>query len=430
MRFQHRLVTAVFVMAAALGCRKDKDSEPPTVRILSPGAGFSVGVPDTFTVVAEVSDDRIVKSLTILLAAADGVPITASVVIPVNAPSRQISVGFSISDERIVSGQYVLTAVAEDGSNTSRDFITITVQAAPLRVRATFLAPPATQTPPYSITKVDSAGAMSAFAVLGELGGVAIDRDHLYTTGTGTEPLRLWRISTGSFQLLLSNPSVNPNYFKCLKRDPRDDRLYACTADGQLRGYASDGGQTFYGTTPDGFIGEATAVVGDFLMCLAVNPVTQQRVLVKHGYVSGARLAEFSASVAPVAMFERGSQQMLLFGNTASGGHILEVNTALGGSFEMREFTGEPIRCVERLSPDQFVLGFADGIRRFDRSTNTVVTIVPGIATDGLTYEPVSGTVAAASGNQVVVINPISGTVATTLAAPHPVGKVLYQLNR
>ena len=58
MRYQQCLMAAALVSMLAPGCRKDKDSTPPSVRILAPGAGFQVSIPDTFTVGVAVSDDR------------------------------------------------------------------------------------------------------------------------------------------------------------------------------------------------------------------------------------------------------------------------------------------------------------------------------------------------------------------------------------
>lgn len=429
-RYQQSLLVAACAAALALGCRKDKDSEPPTVRITAPGTGFSVNIPDTIAVGVAVSDNERVKSLSVLLTDASGVPIAAPVVVPVDAPSRQLIIDLPLADERIASGPYILTAVADDGANTARDFLTITVQAAPLRLRALYLVPPPSQPPPYAITRIDSAGAASTFIAVNELAAAAIDLDHLYTCGTASEPLRRWGLGSGNASVLALNAATHPAFFSALRRDPADGRLYACTADGQVRGYNASGSQVFSAALPPGFIGEATAVVGGHLICAALHPPTQQRLLVKHGYATGARLAEFNLAAAPVEVFARGGQHALLFGNDANGGIIAEVNTELGGAFEMRTFPGEPIRCVARFDEGRYALGFSSGIRRFDYQSNTVTTIVPGIGPSGLTFDPVSGAVLAAHDAQLTAFHPVTGVITSTQAAPHPVGKVLLQLNR
>lgn len=418
-------------MAASItACRKDKDSEPPSVRITAPGAGFNVSIPDTLTVGVAVSDDRLVESLTILIADDDGVPITSPYTVPVQASSQNIQADLFITDERILSGQYQLTAIANDGTNSARDFLPITVQAAPLRVRATYFIPPVTQAPPFTITVLDSIGGSNVFASLAELDGAAIDLDYLYTAGTGTEPFRRWGLANASPAALVANTGIYPAFFRGLRRDPKDGRIYVCSVDGHVRGFDASGGQVFSGTAPSNHIGEATAVVGDFLICAVVNPVTAQRMLVKHGYGSGVRLAEFNSIPEPVALFERDAQHVLLFGNTPSGGVILDVNTSLGGAFEMRDFPGEPLKCVERFGPGGYVLGFQSGIRRFDYQSNSVLSILPGTNADGLTFNLVTGAVLAASGSEVIAFNPVTGAIAGTQMVGHPVSRVLLRLNR
>lgn len=429
-RYQQSLLVAACAAAITLGCRKDKDSEPPAVRITAPGAGFSVNIPDTITVGVAVSDNERVKSLSVLLTDASGVPIAAPVAVPVDAPSRQLTIGLPLTDERIASGTYILTAVADDGANTARDFLSITVQAAPLRLRALYLVPPPSQPPPCIITQIDSTGSASAFITLNELAAAAIDLDHLYTCGTASEPLRRWGLGSGNAMVLAPNAATHPNYFSALRLDPADGRLYACTADGLVRGFNASGSLVFSAALSPGFIGEATAAVGGNLICAAVHPATQQRLLVKHGYATGARLAEFSLAAAPVELFARGEQHVLLFGNNAEGGVILEVNTELGGSFAMRAFPGEALACVARFAEGRYVLGFASGIRRFDYQSNAVTTIVPGIGPSGLTFDPVSGAVLAAHGAQVTAFHPVTGVITSTQSAPHPVGRVLLRLNR
>lgn len=430
MRFQHRALVAACLALLGHACRKDKDSQPPTVRITAPGAGFSVGIPGSIAVGVAVSDDRRVERLSVLVADADGVPIAAPVALSVNATSRELIVDLPLSDERIPSGQYVLTAVATDGANTARDFLPITVQAAPLRVRSTYLVPPPGQAAPFTITRIDSAGGISPFVTLGELQAAACDLDHLYTAGTATEPLRRWRLSSGGAQVAVENPAQHPAFFSSLRRDPADGRIYACTADGLVRGFAGSGLQAFSGAEPTGFYCEATARMGGFLFCAAYNPVSQQRLLVKHGYASGERLAQFPLAAAPVALWERDAQHLLLFGNTPSGGVVLDISAEQGGAWEVRAFPGEPIRCVERFAPGRFVIGFDAGLRRFDYQAASATTIVAGLAASGLTFDPVSGAMLAAAGSSVIAFDPLTGAIATSQTAPHPVGAILLRFNR
>lgn len=429
MRYQHGLMAAAFAVMLAAGCRKDKDSGPPSVRITSPGAGFTLNIPDTITVGVDVSDDRTVTAVTVLLADADGVPVAPGASVAVNARSRQVSVDLPIISERLASGQYVLTAMATDGEHDARDFLTITVQAAPLRIRSMLLVPPGNGPPPFTISRIDSAGAVSAFASLSELGQAAIGLDHLFTTGTATLPLQRWRIGNGAAQAIMPNPALWPAYFTGLSTDAADGRIIAHAADGAVRVFLGDGAPVLTAQLPGGFVGQASVGVGDALICAARQPVTQERRLFRIG-PSGAVLAQFNSDADAVALFAIDGQRLLFFGNDAAGGVVREVNALLGGGFTMRAFPGEALRCVERVSPALHVLGFDSGIRRLDLPSTAVTTLLPGLAADGLTFNPVSGAVLAATGTSIVPFDPLLGTTGPPLAAPHAVAKVLLQRNR
>lgn len=430
---QHRLPVLILIVALLLGCRKDKDSAPPTVVFLQPGDGSSVSVPDTIAVSLAVSDDRLVESLSVLVADVNGVPISASVVVPVNERERTVHIDLPLLDERIESGTYVLTASASDGNQDGRAFRSLVVQAAPLRVRSTFLIPPASQSSPFIVTRIDSVGSSSSFASLNELAGTAIDRDHLYTAGTATHALLRWDLRTGNSSTLAANPGTGNQavtYFHGLASDPADGRVYVGTHDGRVLGFASSGTQTFTSTAPGGYRSEATVVVGENLISAAYNQVSQQRALVRHAYSSGVVLSQFATSLAPIGLFERNQDHLLLFGNTALGGAIHDVHAVQGGTFIMREFPGEAIQCVARIAPGVYALGFASGIRRFSYQNNSVVTLSAGLDAACLTFNPVSGALLVGSGSNLIEMDPNTGAAGNPWVAPNDIGSILLQLNR
>ncbi|MBK9176099.1 MAG: hypothetical protein IPM46_07120 [Flavobacteriales bacterium] len=430
---QHRLSFLILLVALILGCRKDKDSEPPKAIFLQPVEGFSVNIPDTIAVVVAVSDDRLVESLTVLVANMDGVPIAPAVVVSVGAREQTIHIDLPLTDERIESGGYVLTARANDGSQDGRAFRGLVVQAAPLRVRSTFLVPPPSQSPPFILTRIDSSGAPSTFVTLDELGGATLDREYLYTAGTAMSPLRRWNLNSGGPSILASNPGTGSTavpYFLGLVRDPVDGRIYVGTQDRQLLGFSISGVQVFSANTLIGFRSEATAVVGDNLISSAYNPVLQQRMLVQHAYSSGVLLSQWPSSVAPIGLSERDASHLLLFGNTAEGGAIQEINVLQGGVFTMREFPGEPIQCVTRLAPGTYALGFASGVRRFDYQSNAVVPLASGMNAACLTFNPVSGALLVGSGSSLIELDPLTGATGAPWIAPHDIGAIHLQLNR
>jgi len=430
MRYQQCMLVAASAAVLAWGCRKDKDSTPPMVRITSPGAGFSVGIPDTLTVGLVVSDDMGVQSVSVLVADVNGVPVSPSVSVTINARSSDFSIDLPLLSERIESGPYVLTAIASDGTNDARDFLSITVQAAPLRIRSMFLVPPATGPAPCTITRIDSVGNASVFVSLSELSGAAIGLDHIFTAGAATAPLERRRIATGAVNPIMPNPGLWPHYFTCLSRDTQAGRVFACGSDGVVRGFTLDGAPAFTATLPVGYAGDAVADIGDAVVCAAYDPVAQHSSLLRMGGSSGAVLAQFNSDARAVALFAVDAQRFLLFGNTAAGGVIQELSATLGGAFTMRVFPGDAMQCAARVNGGLFAVGLASGVHRFDYPTAAATPLLQGLSAQGLTYDPVSGAVIAASGSVATAFDPLLGTVVSMQSATHPIGQVLLQLNR
>ena len=430
MRHQQCLLLAAFACAIALGCRKDKDSEAPVVRITSPGEGYSVSIPDTLLVGLAVSDDRIVRSVSVMLTDADGVPVAPSATIAVEAASREFTMDLPVLSERIASGQYVLSVQATDGVNEGRAFLGITVQAAPLRVRSMFLVPPADGAPPFIITRIDSTGTATPFAALPELSQAVAGLDHLFTAGAASAPLERRRISSGAVSSIMPNPGLWPQFFTSVSVDAKNGRIHACGADGSVRGFTGDGAPAFTAALPVGSFGDAVAAVGDAVLCSAYDPVSQQKRLIRFGGSSGALLAQFDADARALAMYEVDAQRLMLFGNASTGGVIQEVSATQGGAFTMRSFPGEEMLSVARVSPSLFVIATSSGIKRFDYPSAAVTDLLPGTSARGLTYDPVSGSVIAAHGSAITAFDPLVGTMLSVQTAPHPVASVRLQLNR
>lgn len=430
MRYQQCLMAAAFLSLLAPGCRKDKDSSPPSVRILSPSAGSLVGIPDTITVGVAVSDDRQLESLSIMVADVDGVPIAPAVTIELSTTSAEVAVDLPLIDERINSAEYQITAVVSDGANDARAFQPILINAAPLRVRSTFLIPPADGPGIQTITRIDSSGTPSAFMSVTEISHAVTGLDHLFLAGTMTRPLEKVRISTGAAQQIMYNPGLWPSYFTCLVRDPTDHRIYAGGADGAIKGFTNDGAPILTATLPSGFRAEAMGVSGNTLVVAAVNPVSQQHRVFRLGYASGAILDQFNGPGSVSSMAALDGTRVLLFGNAPSGGFIYELNLVGGASVSLRDFPGDSVRAAAAFEDSRFNLAMDSGIRRFDYQTTAVTTLIPGLVVEGLTWDPVAGHMLAAGGSSVTAFDPVSGAIVGTEAAPHAVADVLLQLNR
>lgn len=413
-------------------CRKDLDTTAPKVTILLPGAGTTLSIPDTLTVRVRVEDDSGLKSVWMALTDVNGVPVAPAVLVPVDGSSAMIERDISVLDERITSGMYTLTVRADDETNTGSAFRPVNVQAAPLRLRAVYLTTPFGGTP-ATITRIDSLGGQSTFLTMADVnGGTAVGRTrHVVLAGGQSAPLLgvpTWS-GAGNWQVANQNALAQP-FFRHLRLDPTDGRVYFGTNDGFIRGFMGSGSQTFTAQTQAGFLSIATAVVGDRLMVAEQAISLPERRMVSYTYTSGIPLAWHPLDLDVRHLDKRSSSTALVFGDRAGEGVIQERDVMQGGVFEMRVFSEGGIRSVARLNGDAWAVALPDKIVRFHYPTNTVVTLAQGISATWLAYEEATGRIYAAQDATVHLIDPGTGQQVGTISAPHPIGAVLPLLNR
>ncbi len=429
---QHRPLLLLVLVFLCLGCRKDRDEQPPTVRILSPQQGFSVTIPDTFTVEVEVSDDRMVRSLVIGLTDVNGVPIGPMVSVNVDARSATVVRDVIITDERIESGTYTLMARASDGTNDRKAFVSAAVQAAPLRLRAVYITP-AFGSIGAVIQRIDSTGAMAPFTTVQDLNGASVDSysQHVLFSGSTNAPLAAIPTNTGSMGWQVGNLNAQSiPYFIGLKRDPTDGRHYFSTNDGFIRGYSGAGSQTFTGQALSGFRGWRTVVVGEWLVCAQRSISLPEDRLVGLALASGTAMGQFPLDLDVVDMYRRTDQHALIFGNRSGSGWIQDRNVVEGGGYEPREFTGSPISATLRLDANTWVIALPGQLLRYAYATNSVSVIASGFTAQCLAHESATGTLYAGVDDQLILLDPFTGTVIGSNSIGTDIGAILPLLNR
>jgi len=431
-RDQHPLVLLACVAVLAGACRKDKDGSPPVVDILLPGEAFTLSVPDSLAIRVRVQDDRRVESLWIALASVDGVPVAPPITVGVGAASAVIDRHLAITDERLPSGTYRIIARASDGTNERSAFRAITVLGAPLRLRSVFIAPPP-GTSPANILRIDSVGTLSTFTTVADLNGAVghAGSQHLVLAGGASEPLRAIPAApfANPWQVANQGTGTRP-YFTGLRLDPLDGRLYFGTEDGFIRGYMGSGAQTFTARTMPGHRSMATALVGDRLVSEQVPDGQPDRRLAVFAHPSGDRLADFPLDVSVVHVDRLTNERVLLFGNRGGQGVLRDWHVPSGTSSELRVVTEGPIAAVQRLDANIWVIALPGRLVRFSHAGNSVSELAGGVAATALGYESVTNTLYTGAGSQLLLMDPVSGSIRNQYSLPQEVGFVMPLLNR
>lgn len=428
---QQRAWILMLLVFCCAGCRKDRDENAPSVQILAPAAGSSFSIPDTIRVRVAASDDRMLESLVIEVVDVNGISIATPVVVNLYQSSATVEHEVVIDSERLLSGTYTIVARASDGANDGRDFLDIHLNEAPWRLRSIFLAPVFT-TSSATIQRVDSTGSVSNWIIVLDLNGIAVDSysQHLMIAGSQLGPFLALPTAAGSYPWQRPPTSNDvPEQFTGLTVDPTDGRTYFATRDGFIRGFTGEGAERFTAQTMAGYRCEAIVVMNDRVATWQEAVVGQDVKVVSYS-AAGTVLEVLQVEHDRVALFSRTASSALLFANDDGSGLIEDLNITAGGTPEVRTFAGEEIRAVVRLDANSFVIALPDRLVRFSYEANTIVELASSIVADALAYDPATGALLAAHGNDLYTIDPNSGITTNTLTAGIQIGHILPLRNR
>lgn len=421
-------LSAAFLLTA---CRKDKDDTPPTVVILEPVAGTTIAIPDTVTIRVQVSDEQVIRSLTVELTDAANATVANAGTLTLNGTGGTYTFSLPLTDERLSGGTYTIEARASDGRNDGRGFREVNILPAPLRLRAVFLAPPFS-TSGATITRIDSLGQPATFATVADFNGIAVDSytQQLFVAGSQYAPFQAFPTSSSASAWQVPPPANDlPEQFTAVTVDPKDRRVYFATRDGFIRGFTGQGAQQFTAQCLPGHRCEAIVV-------METEVATWQRAIVGGASrvvtytVAGTVYEQQPVEYDRVALFHRSGSSLIHFANTNGSGLIEDINISAGGSPDIRSFPGEMIRCVVRLDADTFVIALDDRIIRFDHTLQGITPIATGISANAMAYEPATGALYIAEGSTLLTIDQNSGSIVGSIATGSTIGHILTLLNR
>lgn len=414
------------------GCRKEGDTTGPRVEILAPINGFQMAIPGALTVRATVSDDREVRSVTISLLDADGVPATSPSLVQVGGNSATIERSLGLFDERLRSGAYTLVVRASDGTNEGRAFRTIHVQEAPLRLRALFAVGHSGQQ--VIITRIDSLFQASPWGSMAQdLSGAVIssDPERLIVCGSINGPMTAYDPLTSNALWQVPNVNItNVPFFNGLYRGP-DGRCYHGTNTGRVRAVSIPSGSiTMDAAALPDHRAYLHHVQGIHLLSEQRPIAGQQARLVRYIATNGTLAENQPLDKELVAMHARGNTHALLFGNRDADGVIEDRNIEQGGSWEPKVFATDPIRHVARADEGIYFLALNSGIRRYTWANNSDVVLNGAVVADALRFDPATGMLFAAEGNTVLAMDPWNGTILASVPLPSSVQYLLPLYNR
>ncbi len=129
--YKHKFLTIVswllfmLLIVTVIAC-EETDDVNPVVKIISPTGG-SFSVMDTVHVIADISDDKSLESVSIMLLDLNNQRVCPTNTYSVNKDSYHLDVLFLIDNLYLEGGEYYLVVEANDGYNIQKQYVSISV---------------------------------------------------------------------------------------------------------------------------------------------------------------------------------------------------------------------------------------------------------------------------------------------------------------
>ncbi|MEO8067083.1 MAG: hypothetical protein ABI599_05255 [Flavobacteriales bacterium] len=429
MRYQQCLTLAAFGALFCTSCKKDKGSDPPQITITAPFDGQSQTVPSTLTIVATISDDKGPIDGSAVLVNSNGVPVGPTLFFGDDGTSRSVNLAYPVTSELILSGVHTLRLSATDGENTTNAFRSINVTGLPLRFRG-LLAVGADGT----VNKLDSVLNVSTLGSFGQdLSDAAISsrQQLVYLAGAQTGPLSGVDVNTGNvrWQVANNNTMGSPYFTFCSVNDDLD-RLLIGRNNGSFSTLNSALGSnlTTFSCQPS-HQAVSGLLVDSYAICEERHNNLPSAQLSVHTLWADDLQAIALLDKSLVGMFQRDDDHLLLFGNRNGEGVVEDRNILQGGGFEPRTFSQGEIIDAAQVDDNTYLIALPDGIVRYTYNPDQVF-LVSNLVPEHLAYDGVTGTLFAAAGNTIHVLDASTGFEAATISLPSSPIKILVLLNR
>jgi Bacterial Ig domain len=415
-----------------MSCRKDDDTEPPSVVITAPAAGTNYDVTDVFTVTVELSDNVALSKLEVRVVTQDLIQALPTSTHQVSGSVQTLNVVYALDDVRMLSGAYFIEAIAYDeAGNTEHAFVQINVAAVPLRLKGVIAATVAGNT--VTIGEIDSLWNYNSLALhTSDFTDLAVSSwwQQAAFTGKITGAFRSWSFD-GNYPGWTTSafPSTGDYWGKC---DAIEREWYInFRADGVIRAKSWNGQNTTQYTANAGYFFNAFTCSGDYFFADQVDASGVNRVLaVFDKQTGGGAVQQTALNTVPLMLFPRDNNSIFIASNSGGQGKLLIYDFAMNGTWEPVALPVGQLISAAQVDSNTLLLSMSDGnIYKF---TYNPVGVISWLASSAqhIRYDVAGNTVITSEGTNVRQYNYANAVMINTVMLPDSAADLELRYNR
>lgn len=403
------LTSLAFVFALAVllyACKKEEDTVPPIVNISSPYENQFFEVHDTMSVSATVSDESVLKSISVVLVNEDMIPVQEVREVTVNQKEEQFSLQEVIYDIYLESGTYYIRVSASDGYNTTNNYRKVSITAAPReRKGICFISG---ENSSVAVLVADNALVITPKIVLqGDYSASAVNSYYqdLYVAGKHTGHATAVVLGPGSVKWAIPVIQGSAPYFTNVYND--GNYAYISYYDGNLRGYDHNGVLKYTATAAQNFYPVKSLHHEEYILTEQRDMTSPVRKLVVYYAANGTGKQETSLLNQDVtAFYSKDADNVFVFGNNGSQG-VIEVYSMSGNGFwAPHTLPAGRLLSVAQVDSNTYLIGHENNIvYKFQYLPLSLTPFINGVQANAITYDPVMDQVIIGDNNYLRLYN-------------------------
>lgn len=417
MHFRFYILFLLLISGLTISSCKKKENPGPEISFTSPVSGNTFYPGDTIHVVADISDDNELPSVTLKLLDAAYMPVDHQESFAINAASFHLSYNYVIENEYLETGNYYLTLSTSDGDNNRNEFRSIFIYEIPKTKKTTYVltAPDSTH---VNVSQLDSGSNLAfRFSVTGDYAASVINSRYkqLSIAGKTYGGYNLFNLEDGTN--LFSEPAYNNTLPSFQNLFFAHYFTFMSYYDGHIRAFDKEGTVQFNSVQPVYYRPDALCVNDQYVFAEGYYPGAAENRLVVIYYSTGEAKQEYNIDLDITSMVSKDNNNIIVFGNKNGDGKIILYSVTSNGISDFHTLFGNTIYSAIAIDDDRYALATAGGLYSYQESNNNLIPIDNSEPAYSLEYDDVNGILYANAGRRIKeYIFPDPGVVGTVIS--------------
>ncbi len=402
-----RVILSVLALIVIHSCTPS-ESSPPVVTIELPSDGLAIEAGDTLLVRATAMDDEQIAKWTVTLTDEFFVPTGTRIKFQPSGKNVQIELDYPIPID-LTSGIYYLLVSATDGESSTNAFSKLNATGVP-RERLGLVA--IVESGGQYIARVRPQGAgWSTIADLGSefiAAGLSSATQRLVTSGTETEPMRVFDLNTNStvYERTCSSAPGDP----CISTSATDgEAFFMGKHEGRISSWNAAGQLELDFPLPEFRYPRSLYFQDGHIFVEEWSTATPNRHWSSYNAENGVPQQEILLEGSFLAAFPVAPNQMLIATNHQGVGKIRYYFYNENGYQLPIPGPSGPISTIAQRSSTTYYYGQSDGIYSIDLSSTNNLLFKPVVEPDLMQYDDINNELVCAIGNIIIGYDADSG---------------------